>query len=86
MNPLIPARRRLAAWAGATRALFSRARALQKRGQSGQATSESAVLLFTTLVVTTGVGGWLLNSHPAWLNALSIHIHSFYFLLSLPFP
>ena len=58
----------------------------QTRAQSGQATSESAVLLFTVCVVSTGVGGWLMNSHPAWLNALSIHIHSFYYLLSLPFP
>jgi hypothetical protein len=58
----------------------------QLRAQHGQATSESAVLLFTVCVVATGAGGWLMNSHPAWLNALSIHIHSFYYLLSLPFP
>ena len=56
------------------------------RGERGQATSESAVLLVTTIVAAGAGGGWLLASHPAWLNALNIHVHGFYYLLSLPFP
>ncbi len=56
------------------------------RDERGQATSESAVLLVTTLIGLGGVGGYLLTSHPDWLNALNIHIHGFYYLLSLPFP
>jgi len=55
-------------------------------GERGQATSESAILLVTALGATGILGGWLLTSHPAWLNALNIHIHGFYYLLSLPFP
>jgi hypothetical protein len=56
------------------------------RSQRGQATSESAVLLVSTLGATGALGGWLMSSHPAWMNALNIHLHGFYYMLSLPFP
>ena len=65
---------------------ISRRRHARLRGQRGQATSESAVLLFFTLISLGGAGGYLMSSHPDWLNALNIHVHGFYFLLSLPFP
>ena len=58
----------------------------RRRGERGQATSESAVLLVAVLGALGGVGGYLMSSHPDWLDALNIHIHSFYYLLSLPFP
>jgi hypothetical protein len=38
------------------------------------------------LLATAGTGGWIMNAHPDWLNGLNIHVHSFYYLLSLPFP
>jgi hypothetical protein len=64
----------------------ARAAARAKQAESGQATSESAVLLTSVLLATAGTGGWIMNAHPDWLNGLNIHVHSFYYLLSLPFP
>ena len=54
--------------------------------QSGQALTESGILL-ATLLGGLAVGGvWLMRTHPDMINALNIHVRSFYFLLSLPFP
>lgn len=54
--------------------------------QSGQALTESGILL-ATLLGGLAVGGlWLMKTHPDMINALGIHVKSFYFLLSLPFP
>ena len=57
-----------------------------RRRQSGQALTESSLLL-ATLLGGLAVGGiWLLKTHPEMMNALNIHVQGFYFLLSLPFP
>lgn len=61
-------------------------RAAVRRHQSGQALTESGILL-ATLLGGLAVGGvWLMRTHPDMINALAIHVKSFYFLLSLPFP
>jgi hypothetical protein len=54
--------------------------------QSGQALTESSLLL-ATLLGGLAVGGlWLLKTHPDQINALDLHIRGIYFVLSLPFP
>ena len=57
-----------------------------RRGESGQALTEQAILL-TTLLGIGGVGGlWLVKAHPEMLKALDIAVRSYLFVLSLPFP
>ncbi len=56
------------------------------RHQSGQALTESGLLL-ATLVGGLAVGGvWLMKTHPEMLNAINTHVRGFYYLISLPFP
>jgi hypothetical protein len=55
-----------------------------RRGQRGQALVEQGVLL-AALAGVGAVGGiWLMRTHPDLLNALDIHVHGIYFVLSLP--
>ncbi len=57
-----------------------------KQRQSGQAVTESSVLL-ATLVAGLFFGGAILNQfHPDWMNALDVYMKGYYFTLSLPFP
>ncbi len=70
--------------------LLRRAPALAQVGpdrhQSGQALTESGLLL-ATLVGGLAVGGvWLMKTHPEMLNAINTHVRGFYYLISLPFP
>ena len=54
--------------------------------QSGQALTESSILL-ATLVAGLLFGGALLTRyHPEMMNALDIYLRGFYFTYSLPFP
>jgi hypothetical protein len=65
-----------------------RCRAVARAGrhQSGQALTESGLLL-ATLVGGLAVGGvWLMKTHPEMLNAINTHVRGFYYLISLPFP
>ena len=56
------------------------------RHQSGQALTESGLLL-ATLLGSLAVGGvWLMKTHPEMLNAINTHVRGFYYLISLPFP
>ncbi len=56
------------------------------RRQSGQALTESSLLL-ATLLGGLAVGGvWLMKTHPEMMNAFNVHVRGFYYLLSLPFP
>ena len=58
----------------------------RSRHQSGQALTESGILL-ATLVGGLAVGGvWLMKTHPEMLNAINTHVRGFYYLISLPFP
>jgi hypothetical protein len=61
-------------------------RRMVRAGQSGQAVTESGVLL-AALVAGLFFGGAILNRfHPDMMNALDIYMKGFYFTLSLPFP
>ena len=56
------------------------------RDESGQALTEQGVLL-VSLVGVGAVGGlWLVKAHPEMLKALDAWVHSYLFVLSLPFP
>jgi hypothetical protein len=57
-----------------------------RKKQSGQAVTESSVLL-ATLVAGLFFGGVILNKfHPDWMNAIDVYMKGFYFVLSLPVP
>ena len=67
-------------------ALPRRWRRLLREGQSGQALTESGILL-ATLVAGLLFGGAALNKyHPDMMNALDIYMKGYYFTYSLPFP
>jgi hypothetical protein len=56
------------------------------RQDSGQALTESSILLATLLGALAVGGVWLLKTHPEMLSAINTHIRGYYYLISLPFP
>lgn len=61
-------------------------RGFWRKGEQGQALTESSLLLATLVGALAAGGIWLLKTHPRLLNALDAHVRGYYFAISLPFP
>jgi hypothetical protein len=66
--------------------MMRRMRRLWRKGQKGQALTETGLLLATLLGALAVGGMWLMKTHPQMLDAINIHVRGFYFTLSLPVP
>jgi hypothetical protein len=61
-------------------------RGFWRKGEQGQALTESSLLLATLVGALAAGGIWLLKTHPRLLNALDAQVRGYYFAISLPFP
>jgi hypothetical protein len=68
------------------RSQVSRRSPALRPAEAGQALVESSILAATVLGVVFGGGWYLLRTQPDMMNALSIYVHGFYYMLSLPIP